>query len=144
VHIRVFEPQDIKQVVDLSNKYASFDSEVTEADFQPARFFPDGLIVAEDDEKIIGFVFAYIREVPPEILTRWNVTKVAQLELLAVDSKCRGQGVGEALLDRLIEALKEERVDLILLHCPVESVEAKHLYDKLGFEVRAFAMKRHL
>jgi len=142
--IRPFVSQDIVHIVNLANTYAAFDSDVSEVDFQPAWSFPRALLVADHEEKIIGFVFAYLREVPGEVLSRWDASKVAQVELLAVDSSWRGQGVGMALLEKLLENLEEEGVDLILLHCPVEAVEAKHLYDKLDFEVRAYAMKKKL
>lgn len=144
MNIRPFKPKDIKQVVNVANKHASFDSDVTEADFQPAWSFPRGLLVAEYGEQIAGFVFAYIRAVPGGVLNRWSASKVAQIEILAVDDSYRSQGIGKALLDRLLDMLKEEGVDLVLLHCPVEAKEAKHLYDKLGFEVRAYAMKKQL
>lgn len=144
MNIRSFKPQDIKHIVNLANRYASFDSDVSEADFQPAWSFPRGLLVADDGDKVIGFVFAYLREVPGEILNRWGAFKVAQIELLAVDSSCRGQGIGRDLLEKLLETFREESVDLVLLHCPAEAMEAKHLYDSLGFEVRAYAMKKKL
>ena len=131
-------------MVNLANRYASFDSDVTESDFQPAGSFPRGLLVAEDDDQIIGFVFAYLREVPGEVLNRWAASKVAQIELLVVDSSYRGRGIGKALLNRLLEILREESVDMVLLHCPSEAIEAKHLYDELGFEVRAYDMRKRL
>ncbi len=144
MNIRTFKPQDLKQVVNLANMYASFDSDVTEEFFDSAGSFPVGLLIAEDNERITGFVFALIRQVPCEVLDRWGATKVAQIELLTVDPSYRSQGIGNTLLGRLLEVLKEEDVDLVLLHCPVEAKEAKHLYDKLGFEVRAYAMKKRL
>ena len=144
MNIRFFKPQDIQQIVNLSNRFASFDTDVTEADFQASRAFPKGFLVAKHDEQVIGFVFAYLKEIPSDILNRWNASKVAQIELVVVDPLYRGQGIGKSLLDRLFEILQEEDVDLVLLHCPAEAVEAKHLYDKLGFEVRAYAMKKRL
>ncbi len=142
--IRAFKPQDIKHILTLANRYASFDSEVSEADFQPAWSFTRGLLIAEDGGRVIGFVFAYLREVPGEVLRRWDASKVAQIELLVVDPSFRSQGIGKDLLDRLLEILKEENVDYVLLHCPAKAIEAKRLYDKMGFEVRAYAMKKHL
>lgn len=144
MNIRIFMPQDLEQVVDLANRYALFDSEVTEDDFQQAQSFPDGLLVAAAGEEIVGFVFAYLRDIPCEVLRRWDVSQVAQIELLAVASSHRREGIARALLDRLFDNLREVGVDLILLHCPVESEAAKHLYDRLGFEVRAYAMKKRL
>jgi ribosomal protein S18 acetylase RimI-like enzyme len=142
--IRFSKHQDITHIVNLANRYASFDSDVTEVDFQAAGSFPKGLLVAEEDNQIIGFAFAYLQEVPGPVLNRWDASKVAQIELMAVDSAYRGRGVGKALLNRLLKILREEDVDMVLLHCPAEAVEAKHLYDKLGFEVRAYAMKKQL
>lgn len=144
MNIRVYKKSDIVQIVTLANRYASFDSDVTEADFQPTWSFPNGLLVAHIEDQIIGFVFAYLKEIPSAILTRWASSKVAQIELLVVEPSYRGRGIGKALLERLLEAFKKEGVDLVLLHCPVEANEAKHLYDELGFEVRAFAMKKRL
>jgi ribosomal protein S18 acetylase RimI-like enzyme len=144
MNIRFSKPQDIKQVVSLANRYASFDSAVTEADFQCTSSFPKGLIVADDDGLILGFVFGYIREIPDEVLTKWNASKAAQIELLVVDPSYRGQGIGRTLLDKLLEAFKEEVVDLVLLHCPAESKEARHLYERVGFQVRAYAMEKRL
>jgi len=142
--IRPFTPHDIQHIVRLANRYASFDSDVTEADFQVDGTFPNGLLVAEDGHTIVGFVFGYIREVPAAVLDRWHASKVAQIELLAVDSSSRGQGVGRLLLDRLLDALRDEGVDMVLLHCPVEAETALYLYQKAGFEVRAYAMRMRL
>ena len=144
MNIRFSIPQDIKEIVNLANRHASFDSDVTEADFQAAGLFPKGLLVAEESNQVIGFVFAYLQEIPSPVLNRWDVSKVAQIELMVVDPTYRGRSIGKDLLDRLLEILREEGVDLVLLHCPAEAVEAKHLYDKLGFEVRAYAMKKRL
>jgi ribosomal protein S18 acetylase RimI-like enzyme len=142
--IRFFKPQDIQQIVNLTNRFASFDADVTEADFQASRAFPRGFLVSVHDEQVIGFVFAYLKEIPSDILNKWDASKVAQIELVVVDPPYREQGIGKSLLDRLFEILQEEGVDLVLLHCPAEAVEAKRLYDKLGFEVRAYAMKKRL
>ncbi len=142
--IRVFQPNDIKDVIRLANLFASFDSDVDEAFFQPAWSFPQGCLIAEVDGKVAGFIFAYLRDVPGDVMDRWNATKVAQIELLAVDASYRNRGIGNALLSQALDVLKKEGVDHILLHCPIEAVEAKHLYDKFGFEVRAYAMKKRI
>jgi ribosomal protein S18 acetylase RimI-like enzyme len=142
--IRALELSDINDVVQLANQCASFDSEVTEADFQPAWSFPKGFFVAEIHGQIVGFIFAYLRDVPSEVLHRWEASKVAQIELLVVHPSYRTQHIGETLLERLLGVLKEESVDLVLLHCPTEAFEAKNLYDKYGFEIRAYAMKKRL
>ena len=142
--IRPSTPNDIELVVHLANRYTSFDSDVSEADFQVSGAFPNGLLVAEDGHSIVGFIFGYIREIPTKVLDRWHASKVAQIELLAVDSSFRGQGVGGLLLNRLLDAFRDEGVDMVLLHCPADAESALHLYQKAGFEVRAYAMKKRL
>jgi len=144
MEIRTIEPSDINEMVRLANLYASFDSDVDEVFFQPAWPFPQGCLVAEDEGKVVGFIFSYLRDVPSTVLTRWDATKVAEIELLAVDASYRHQGIGAALLDKLLDTFRNESVDHVLLHCPVEAIEAKRLYDKHGFEVRAYAMRKRL
>ena len=144
MNIRTFEEQDLKQVVRLANENASFDSDVTEEFFKPTESFPQGFLVAEVNGKVVGFVFSYLREVPSEVLSRWSATKVAQIELLAVDVSYQKSGIGKGLLEELFRVLRKEGADTVLLHCPVDAKAAKHIYDKLGFEVRAYAMRKRL
>ena len=141
---RTIKQDDLETLVHLANRFASFDSDVDDAFFYPTESFPQGCLIAEDDGHIVGFIFSYLREIPSTVLTRWNANKVAQIELLAVAASHRNQGIGAALLERLLSNLKNEGVDYILLHCPIEAKEAKHLYDKAGFEVRAYAMRKRI
>lgn len=46
------------------------------------------------------------------------------------------------MLKRLLEEFRKAGADVV--HCPAEAIEAKKLYDKLGFEVGAYHMKRRL
>ena len=64
--------------------------------------------------------------------------------MLVVDSEYRNQGIGTALLDRLIEEFRKAGVDLVTLTCPVEAKEAQKFYDKYGFEVGAYFMRKKL
>jgi ribosomal protein S18 acetylase RimI-like enzyme len=106
--------------------------------------FPQGFLVVEEDGTIIGFVYGYFRDVPKEVLASWTASKVATIELLAVSPDYRNQGAGTALLERLLEIFKEAGTDLVGLHCPVQASDAKQLYEKFGFEVSAFHMRKRL
>lgn len=106
--------------------------------------FPQGFLVAEEETTIIGFVYGYFRDVPTEVLANWNVSKVATIELLAVSPDYRNQGTGTALLERLLEIFKEAGTDLVGLHCPVQANDAKQLYERVGFEVSAYHMRKRL
>lgn len=56
----------------------------------------------------------------------------------------RRQGIGKALLERLLEEFKRARADVVQLDCPAEAAEAGKLYAGMGFEVRFQGMKKSL
>ena len=69
---------------------------------------------------------------------------VGEVTLLIVDPKYRKRGIGTALLAKLIEVFKKARIDMLLLNVPVDAVNAKGLYERCGFEVRAYHMRKRL
>lgn len=142
--IRQFETGDTESIIHLANKYAFFDGPISKEDLTITHSFPQGFIVAEENKKIIGFVYGYFRDVPAEVLAHWGVAKVATIELLVVEFSHRNRGVGTELLNRLIGIFSEAGVNLIGLHCPVGAVEAKQLYEKMGFEISAYHMRKKL
>ena len=131
--IRRYEKTDEFAVLQLSQKYASWDSIPTGADIQ--GFYssePDFFLVAELDRRIVGF--AYGREsknVPDEVLRRWRATKVGSVEVLAVDEQYRRRGIARSLLNRLFVVFRERGIDTVTLSVPVDESGAKELYDKL-------------
>ena len=144
--IRPYEKTDEFAVLQLFQKYASWDSTPTEADIQ--GFYssePDFFLVAELDRKIVGFVYGReSKNVPDEVLRRWKATKVGSVEVLAVDEQYRRRGIARTLLNRLFVAFRERGIDTITLSVPADESGAKQLYDKLGFETRGYFMKKTL
>jgi ribosomal protein S18 acetylase RimI-like enzyme len=131
-------------VLQLANTYAAFDGTTSKADLVVSKAFPNGFWVAEDNGGVVGFAFGYFKDVPGEVLTRWGASKVGEIMLVAVDAKYRNMGIGTALLHRVLEELKKAGADRVILHCPAEAIEAKRLYDKLGFNTRAYHMTKRL
>lgn len=144
LRLRIFASGDITSVLQLANKYAAFDGTTSEADLVVSKAFPNGFWVAEDNGRVIGFAFGYFRDVLSEVLARWGASKVGEIMLVAVDVNHRNEGVGTSLVHRLLEELKKEEADRVILHCPAEAIEAKRLYDKLGFNTRAYHMTKQL
>ena len=144
--IRRYEKNDGVAVLELSQKYTSWDSTPTEADIQ--GFYssePDFFLVAELNRRIVGFVFGReSKNVPDEVLRRWRSTKVGSVEILAVEERYRRRGIATLLLNRLFIGFRERRIDTVTLSVPADERGAKELYDKLGFETRGYFMKKRL
>ena len=144
--IRRYEEKDRVAVLQLSQKYASWDSTPTEADIQ--GFYssePDFFLVAELNRRIIGFVYGReSKNVPDEVLRRWKATRVGSVEVLAVEEQYRRRGIATLLMDRLFVVFKGRGIDTVTLTTPADEIGAKELYDKLGFETRGYFLKKKL
>ena len=144
--IRRYEEKDRVAVLQLSQKYASWDSTPTEADIQGFHSSePDFFLVAELNRRIVGFVYGReSKNVPDEVLRRWKATKVGSVEVLAVEEQYRRRGIAMSLLNRLFVVFGERGIDTVTLSVPADEIGAKELYDKLGFETRAYFLKKKL
>jgi len=134
----------MERVLQLANAYAAFDGTTSEADLAITKFFPNGFWVAEEDDEVVGFAYGYFKDIPADVLAHWGASKVGEITLMAVDPNYRNQEIGTTLLRKLLEEFKKAGTDLVVLHCPEEAKHAKNLYDNLGFEVRAYHMKKKL
>ena len=78
-------------------------------------------LVAEVDGKLAGYVGSQ------------SVLDAADMMNLAVSPEYRRQGVGQALVESLVEHLQKNRVIALLLEVRVSNVSAIALYEKLRF-----------
>jgi ribosomal protein S18 acetylase RimI-like enzyme len=143
--VRKFEGRDLDRVVELSERYASWDATPTKADiegFHSAN--PEFFFVAEVKEKIAGFVCGRESNPSAETLDKWKSKKVASIEMLAVDEEYRRRGIATSLLRAVFDAFKEKEIDLVTLSVPAVEVAAINLYRKMGFEPRAHFLWRRL
>ncbi len=79
-------------------------------------------LVAEDNGKIAGYVGSQ------------SVLDAADMMNLAVSPYYRQQGVGQALVNGLVQHLQQNNVIALLLEVRVSNTPAISLYEKLGFE----------
>jgi len=144
--IRRYERIDEKRVLFLAEEYASWDASLSESDIQGFQASePDLFLVAEINDMVVGFVYGReSKNVPDEVLRKWNATKVGSVEVLAVDEQHRRKGIATLLLDRLFVVFRERGIDTVTLSVPVDESGAKELYDRLGFETRGYFLKKKL
>lgn len=145
--IRPCKKEDLNTVHRLSAKYTSFDATPTLADTEgiyarsPKYFY----VAADSSGEIIGFVTGYERKsIPGEVLRTWRAYRVGYVDLMAVALTHRRKGVGTRLMNTLLGQFRNDRIDMVILDVPAEQLAAVKLYEKLGFHMRAFSMRKHL
>ncbi len=63
----------------------------------------------------------------------WNICGSADIIDVAVHNDFRRQGIGEALIEKLIEYCKNEDISEINLEVRISNLAAQSLYRKMGF-----------
>ena len=66
------------------------------------------------------------------------------VEAVRIASSCRGQGVGEWMINQALSLARKERCKIIQLTTNKERVDAKKFYEKLGFKSTHEGMKMYL
>lgn len=143
--VRKFEVRDLDQVLTLAERYASWDATPTKADmegFHSAN--PEFFLVAEVGKKIIGFIYGTESTPPAETLDRWKSRKVGSIETLVVDEEYRRRGIATSLVRVLFDVFRRRRIDLVTLSVPAVEKAAVKLYEKIGFEPRAYFLWKRL
>jgi L-amino acid N-acyltransferase YncA len=130
--IREYKEKDIHQMIDIWNEVVeegiafpqeNLLDEVLGKEFFGAQSYTG---VAEDDGRIVGLY----------ILHPNNVGRCGHIcnASYAVNSKCRGQRIGEQLVNDCLSRAKELGFRVLQFNAVVESnVHARHLYERLGF-----------
>jgi ribosomal protein S18 acetylase RimI-like enzyme len=94
------------------------------------------LIVAKDGERIVGMATLYM-------ITKFS-KRTGHIEDVVVDDGYRGQGLGRAIMEQVIQTAREEGVRAVHLTSRPERVAGNTLYQKLGFkrkETNAYTLK---
>jgi ribosomal protein S18 acetylase RimI-like enzyme len=145
--VRPYSSRDLSSIVDLAQRYTSFDTKPTFADIEGmlARN-PEYFYVAEGEQgRIAGFITGYERKgLPEEVLRTWNAKRVGYVDLMAVDMAYRRMGVGKSLMNTLLNQFRKDGIDIVNLDVPGGQDAAVGLYRSLGFSVRAYNMRKRL
>lgn len=66
------------------------------------------------------------------------------VEAVRIASSCRGQGVGEWMINQILSLAQKEECKIIQLTTNKERIDAKRFYEKLGFKATHEGMKKYL
>ena len=81
-------------------------------------------LIAEEDGEPVGFVFCVLGD---------RGRQTAHITDIYVRPSARGQGLGRALMAAVIEPAREAGLDHVSLEVMMRNIEARHLYERLGF-----------
>lgn len=119
---RLFEEDDLYRVLQLAND--ALDEDYDGGLFLHfARLYPEGFLVAEAGNEIVGFVLGTIQR-----------AYEARILALAVDDEWRRRGIGSRLTEQFVENFRNFGVQRITLEVRVSNDPAISLYRRMGFE----------
>ncbi|MCD6209705.1 MAG: ribosomal protein S18-alanine N-acetyltransferase [Methanophagales archaeon] len=120
IRIRNFEMADIRRVMEIEEEaFLEGDADLY---LELYREWPEGFIVAERNDRVIGFEVLILT---PE--------EEGRVFAIAVDSRFRGKGVGRALLKTAFNLLRKYKIGFVRLEVRVSNWIAQRLYKSMGF-----------
>jgi ribosomal protein S18 acetylase RimI-like enzyme len=84
-------------------------------------------VAANEQAAILGVVMAQLRE---ELLSH---APSAHLEVIVVHEAAEGQGIGQALIQRMEQAVRERGAGSMTLHVFSTNTRARAVYERLGY-----------
>ena len=95
---------------------------------------PESFIVAEKDDKIVGYIMCRI-EYGFSNFKRFSLSRKGHIVSLAVLEEHRGNGLGKSLISSAVEALKLKGCNEVYLEVRITNEEAVIIYKQLGFKI---------
>jgi GNAT superfamily N-acetyltransferase len=96
------------------------------------------LVIAEKDNEIVASGYALIKQ-PANNYS--NFKEYAYLGFMFVKPECRGQGINQLILDKLIDWAKSREISEIRLEVYDKNESAVKAYEKAGFESLILTMR---
>ncbi len=102
------------------------------------KFFGDNghLIVAEKENDIIGFLWAFVRDIPAPVEAKEMF--INAIEVLHTELRC--QGIGTQMVQKIIEIAKEEKVYQVRASVQIGNVASHRLWFKNKFSISPVKM----
>ena len=99
----------------------------------------ENILVAEDNENIVGILIYKIKEVEEHINLKDR--KILWIDELVVDEKIRGKGIGKRLFNKASKIAKSQNCDAVELNCWNFNENAIRFYEKCGMIIQRRIME---
>ena len=116
--------------------------EATFTDYYAEQLLRDdvAILVAEIEGRIVGYVYTRIEPASIEALSDTS----GWIHDIFLDESARGHGLGKALLEAAINALRELGANTLMLAVSPKNETARRLFEKQGFRLTMLLMTRNL
>lgn len=95
------------------------------------------VLVSVDEQGISGFIWLVVE-------VEYSGRRRGEVAAIHVDRRCRGAGVGRALMEEGLTLLRTYGCEIVHLMVTSTNEAAVSLYENLGFEVTRFQMEKPL
>lgn len=131
--LRRFNPADLEAVINI-NRVCLPENYVSYFFIDTFNTLPDAFIVAEIQERVIGYIMCRLEHGFSD-LKRLRFAKKGHIISVAVMPDYRKLGIGTALVEQALSALKAMSVDEMYLEVRTTNEPAINLYKKLSYQV---------
>lgn len=121
MNIRHIEPEDCGAILDVASNWwgSNYSSDMFSKWY--IQHFCDTCLLAEEDEKMIGFIMGFLSQSNPD---------EAYIRIIMVDPNFRGKGIGRELYERFFERVG------VLGRSVIRCVTAPRKKDSIAFHTR--------
>lgn len=133
--IRRCEERDLDSVVNIN--MATLPEHYSDYFFESLlRELPEAFIVAEVDDKVVGYIMCKI-EFGFSNFRKLGFVKKGHVVSVAVLDEHRGKGIGKALMLEGTNGVLCRKSDEIYLEVRVSNTHAIRMYQRLGFQIKS-------
>ena len=98
----------------------------------------DASFVAEQDDKVVGYMISYIAS------GNFGIDKSAWIAMFGVDPKFMGQGIGRSLAEKIFKVYKGKGITHVFTSVSWDSTDLLSFFKTLGFDRSDFINLRKI
>jgi ribosomal protein S18 acetylase RimI-like enzyme len=138
ITVRPMKEKDINQAADIHRRVVreglglGMDYPIEDLFVSFIKKSPKTCIVAEKDDKVAGFIIGDIKE------WGFGVERSGWIEMIEVDPKLMGEGIGKTLGEALIKYFKEQKIKEVYTTVRWDSGDLIAFFKSIGFDKSSF------
>ena len=138
ITVRPMDENDINQAADIHSKVVreglgqGTNYAIEDLFISSIKKSPKTCLVAVTDNKVAGFVIGGIKE------WGFGVKRSGWIEMIEVDPKLMGEGIGKKLGESLIKSFKKEGITEVYTSVKWDGVDLISFFKSVGFDKSSF------